>query len=461
MQFGQFSVMIRFSDCALFRRGKGPNAMNSAEELWSRVLDMLKTDLTSTAIETWFTDCRALDANDSTLIISCPAEFKKNVIESRFLPFIRDSLREIFSGDFDVKILSAEEAENYQSCVSDEPTNIYDSFTFDRFVVGKSNMMAHSAAKAVADGLATEYNPLFIYGNSGLGKTHLLHAIRLRVRERHPDYNIVYVKGDDFTNELIYAIQTGKNFEFREKYRYADLFLMDDIQFIAGKIQTQEEFFHTFNTLFEDGHQIVFTSDRPPSEISKLEDRLRTRFESGLIVDIQPPDYETRVAIIRNKATQIGVILNDDIIDYIAQNITANVRQLDGAVKKIKAYHELMDAPITTDMAEQVLESFYKDNAEAPTPDMIIEETAKYYNLTSEDLKGNSHVKNFVTARHVSMYIIRQLTNLSLSEIGGIFGGKDHTTVLSACRKIEKDCKQDVDLSNTVRDITSNINSKN
>ena len=410
--------------------------MNSAEELWSRVLDMLKTDLTSTAIETWFTDCRALDANDSTLIISCPAEFKKNVIESRFLPFIRDSLREIFSGDFDVKILSAEEAENYQSCVSDEPTSIYDSFTFDRFVVGKSNMMAHSAAKAVADGLATEYNPLFIYGNSGLGKTHLLHAIRLRVRERHPDYNIVYVKGDDFTNELIYAIQTGKNFEFREKYRYADLFLMDDIQFIAGKIQTQEEFFHTFNTLFEDGHQIVFTSDRPPSEISKLEDRLRTRFESGLIVDIQPPDYETRVAIIRNKATQIGVILNDDIIDYIAQNITANVRQLEGAVKKIKAYHELMDAP-------------------------IIEETAKYYNLTSEDLKGNSHVKNFVTARHVSMYIIRQLTNLSLSEIGGIFGGKDHTTVLSACRKIEKDCKQDVDLSNTVRDITSNINSKN
>ena len=435
--------------------------MTSAEELWTRVLDMLRTDLTATAIETWFNDCKALDVSDNTLILSCPAEFKKNVIENRFVPFIKDSLREIFSGDFDVQILTGDAVERYQPYTSGEDTSIYDAFTFDRFVVGNSNRMAHSAAKAVAEGYTTEYNPLFIYGNSGLGKTHLLHAIRLRVRERHPDYNIVYVKGDDFTNELIYAIQTGKNFEFREKYRNADLFLMDDIQFIAGKIQTQEEFFHTFNTLFEYKRQIVFTSDRPPSEISKLEDRLRTRFESGLIVDIQPPDYETRVAIIRNKASQIGILLEPEIVDYIAQNITANVRQLEGAVKKIKAYHELMNTPITLDMASQVLESFYKDNAEAPTPDMIIEETAKYYDLTTDDLKGISHAKDYVTARHVSMFIVRQLTNLSLADIGKIFGGKDHTTVLSAIRKIEREIKNDVDLANTVRDITSNINSKN
>jgi len=321
-------------------------------------------------------------------------------------------------------------------------------------------MMAHSAAKAVAEG-HDEYNPLFIYGNSGLGKTHLLHAIRLRVRELHPEYNIVYVKGDDFTNELIRAIQTGKNFEFREKYRSANLFLMDDIQFIAGKIQTQEEFFHTFNTLFEYKRQIVFTSDRPPSEISKLEDRLRTRFESGLIVDIQPPDYETRIAIILNKATQLGIMMDDSIADFIAQNITANVRQLEGAVKKIKAFHELMNKPITTEMAAQVLENFYKDSIEAPTPDMIIEETAKYYNLTSDDLKGKSHARNYVMARHVSMYIIRQLTNLSLANIGQIFGGKDHTTVLNAIQKMEKEIHSNVELSNTIRDITSNINSRN
>jgi len=434
--------------------------MNSAEELWNRVMDMLKTDLTSTAIDTWFNDCKALDVTDNILILSTPADFKKNVIENRFLPFIKDALREIFSGEFEVQILTGVEAENYHHCSVGDDSSIYDVFTFDRFVVGKSNMMAHSAAKAVAEG-HDEYNPLFIYGNSGLGKTHLLHAIRLRVRELHPEYNIVYVKGDDFTNELIRAIQTGKNFEFREKYRSANLFLMDDIQFIAGKIQTQEEFFHTFNTLFEYKRQIVFTSDRPPSEISKLEDRLRTRFESGLIVDIQPPDYETRIAIILNKATQLGIMMDDSIADFIAQNITANVRQLEGAVKKIKAFHELMNKPITTEMAAQVLENFYKDSIEAPTPDMIIEETAKYYNLTSDDLKGKSHARNYVMARHVSMYIIRQLTNLSLANIGQIFGGKDHTTVLNAIQKMEKEIHSNVELSNTIRDITSNINSRN
>lgn len=435
--------------------------MTSAEELWNRVLEMLKNDLTTTALETWFTDCKALDVSDNTLIISCPAEFKKNVIESRFMPLIKAALREIFSGDFNFQILCGDSAAKFQPSVMGEDSSLYDNFTFSRFVVGNSNRMAHSAAIAVSEGLTTEYNPLFIYGNSGLGKTHLLHAIRLRVRERHPDYNIVYVKGDDFTNELIYAIQTGKNFEFREKYRGADLFLMDDIQFIAGKIQTQEEFFHTFNTLFEYKHQIVFTSDRPPSEISKLESRLRSRFESGLIVDISPPDYETRMAIIKNKATQIGLDFDSSIADHIAQNITANVRQLEGAVKKIKAYHELMNEPITIPMAEKILDSFYQDSSEAPTPAMIIDETAKYYNLTTDDLKGKSHAKNYVLARHISMFIIRQLTNLSLAEIGDIFGGKDHTTVLNAIRKIENQTKTDMDMANTVRDITSNINSKN
>lgn len=435
--------------------------MNSAEDIWSRVLEMLKTDLTSTAIDTWFTDCRAIDISDNKLVLSSSTKFKKDVIESRFMPLIKNALFEIFSGNFDVVILSENEAERYASPKYSNDDSIYDIFTFERFVVGKSNIIAHAAAKAVAEGNAKEYNPLFIYGNSGLGKTHLLHAIRLRVRERHPEYNIVYVKGDDFTNELISAIQSGKNIEFREKYRNADLFLMDDIQFIAGKIQTQEEFFHTFNTLYEFGHQIVFTSDRSPSEISRLEDRLKSRFESGLIVDIQPPDYETRMAIIRNKATQLGTVIEDEIADYVAQKITANVRQLEGAVKKLKAYQDLMDEELNMVNVAKILEDFYKDSAEAPTPDMIIEETAKYYNLTADDLKGQSRTRNIVNARQISMYIIRKLTNFPLADIGDIFQGRDHTTVLSSIRKVEDSIKDNIEFSKTVKDIISNINSKN
>lgn len=435
--------------------------MNSAEDIWNRVLEILKTDLTSTAIDTWFTDCRAIDISNNKLVLSSSTKFKKDVIESRFLPLIKNALFEIFSGDFDVVILSENEAELYVRPKNDEDDSIYDIFTFERFVVGKSNIIAHAAAKAVAEGHTKEYNPLFIYGNSGLGKTHLLHAIRLRVRERHPEYNIVYVKGDDFTNELISAIQSGKNIEFREKYRNADLFLMDDIQFIAGKTQTQEEFFHTFNTLYEFGHQIVFTSDRSPSEISRLEDRLRTRFESGLIVDIQPPDYETRMAIIRNKATQLGTVIEDSIADYVAQKITANVRQLEGVVKKLKAYQDLMDEKLNMTDVAKILEDFYKDSTEAPTPDIIIEETAKYYDLTPDDLKGQSRTKNIANARQISMYIIRKLTNFSLESIGDIFQGRDHTTVRSSVKKVEEAIKYNVEFSQTVKDIISNINSKN
>lgn len=435
--------------------------MNSADDIWSKVLDMLKTDLTATAINTWFDDCSAVDLSENTLVLYSPVKFKKEVIETRFLPMIQNALTEIFSGHFDVRLLTGNEANVYKGRQSAEDDSIYDIYTFERFVVGKSNNLAHAAALAVANSDTREFNPLFIYGNSGLGKTHLLHAIRMRIRERHPEYNIVYVKGDDFTNELISAIQKGKNIEFRDKYRNANLFLMDDIQFIAGKTGTQEEFFHTFNALFEYNRQIVFTSDRPPSEISKLEDRLRSRFESGLVIDIQPPDYETRMAIIRNKASQIGILIEDDIADYIAQNITANVRQLEGAVKKLKAYRDLMNEPVTISVTAKVLENFYKDSTEGPTPDLIIEETAKYYFISPAEIKGNSHSRNIVLARHVSMYIIRSLTNLSLSDIGEIFGGKDHTTVLNATRRIETAIRTDISLSNTVKDIISNINSKN
>ena len=435
--------------------------MNSAKDIWDRVLEMLKADLTSTAIDTWFNDCTAIDVSDNKLVLSTPTSFKKGIIETRYAPIIKSILFEIFSGDFDVVVLTDNEAERYSKPKIENEDSIYDVFTFEHFVVGKSNNMAHAAAKAVAEGNTRQYNPLFIYGNSGLGKTHLLHAIRLRVRERHPEFNIVYVKGDDFITELISAISTGKTLTFKEKYRHADLFLMDDVQFIAGKEQTQEEFFHTFNALYEFNKQIVFTSDRPPSEISRLEDRLKTRFESGLIVDIQPPDYETRMAIIRNKATQLGTIIESDISDYIAKNITANVRQIEGAVKKLKAYQDLMGEKLTVTDVSKILEDFYKDSIQAPTPDLIIEETAKFYNLSADDLKGQSRTRNIANARQIAMYIIRRLTNFTLVDIGDVFGGRDHSTVLTSITKVEDTISSNKEYSQTIKDIISNINSKN
>lgn len=441
---------------------KGLISMNSAADVWSKVLKILSSELTSTAITTWFDDCRAIDISNNRLVIFTPSNFKKDVIEGRFISSLKSALNELFSGDFDVQILGEGEFDAYKSNIQNISDSTEEEFTFERFVVGNSNKFAHAAAKAVAEGQIKNFNPLFIYGDSGLGKTHLLHAIRHAVSKKHPEYNIVYVKGDDFTNELILALQVGKNVEFREKYRGADLFLMDDIQFIAGKIQTQEEFFHTFNTLYEANRQIVFTSDRPPYEMTRLEDRLKTRFESGLLADIQPPDYETRMAIIRNKAQQLGMILPDDVTEYIAENMTSNVRQIEGAVKKVMAYRDLMNDSITVSSVSKAIKDMFKEKTEyIPTADLIIDETAKYYSLTSEDLKGQRRTRNTALARQISMYLIRKLTNLSLKDIGDQYDGRDHTTVLSSIRRIEENMKSSATFSQTIRDITANINSRN
>ena len=437
--------------------------MNSADDVWSKVLKIMRSDLTETAISTWFDDCRAVELTKNRLFLHTPSVFKKSVIDSRFIGTIKSALSEIFSGEYDVIILDDDELKAMTNA-SQTPDYLYtDEYTFENFVVGNSNKFAHAAALAVGEGRQKQgYNPLFIYGESGLGKTHLLHAIRHSFAMRFPHFNIVYVKGDDFTNELITAIRQGKNVEFREKYRGADLFLMDDIQFIAGKIETQNEFFNTFNTLFELGKQIVFTSDRPPSEINRLEDRLRSRFESGLLADIQPPDDALRVAIIKNKAEQLGVILPEDVINYIAENLSSNVRQLEGAVKMIIAYRDIMDDDITVASVTQRLKDIFKGTKDLiPTTDTIIEETAKYYMLTSEELKGQSRVRDTALARQIAMYLIRKLTNLSLKDIGEVFEGRDHSTVLSSIRRVETIIKESPDYSSILRDITSNINSKN
>jgi len=442
---------------------RGLKKMNSADDVWNKVLKILSADLTETAISTWFDDCRAVELTKNRLFLHTPSVFKKSVIDERFAGTIKSALCELFSGDFDVVVLDDDGLNSMNESSEDSDSIYLEEYTFENFVVGNSNKFAHAAALAVGEGRQKQsFNPLFIYGDSGLGKTHLLHAIRHSIAKKFPHYDIVYVKGDDFTNDFIAAIRQGKNVEFREKYRGADLFLMDDIQFIAGKIETQNEFFNTFNTLFELGKQIVFTSDRPPSEIHRLEDRLRTRFESGLLVDIQPPDDALRVAIIRNKAEQLGVILPEDVTYYIAENLVSNVRQLEGAVKMIVAYRDIMDDEITVVSVTQRLKDMFKGTRDLiPTTDTIIEETAKYYMLSAEDLKGQSRVRDTALARQVAMFLIRKLTNLSLKEIGGEFDGRDHSTVLSSIRRIETTIEESPDFSSILRDITSNINSKN
>jgi len=333
-----------------------------------------------------------------------------------------------------------------------------EGYTFDNFIVGNSNKFAHAAAVAVTDKPGQTYNPLFIYGNSGLGKTHLLLAIGHDLLNKNPNLNVAYIKGDDFTNELIHAISRSTTNDFHEKYRNVELLLVDDIQFIAGKTATQEEFFHTFNTIYESGHQIVITSDRPPMEMTTLDDRLRTRFEGGLMADIQPPDLETRMAIIRNKATQLGLLLSDDVVLYIAENITSNIRQIEGVIKRLTAYKEILDDTITIDSIKRAISDVIRVGTFIPSPDSIINATANYFNMTAADLTGVNRTKGVTEARQISMYLIRTLTNLSLPDIGKIFN-RNHSTVLVSIRKIESQMEKNPDLAAVIRDITSNINS--
>lgn len=305
--------------------------MNSLNDIWNSILTILGESLTPTAMNTWFSDCVPVDLQNNRLVIHTPTEFKRKIIQNRFAEAITRALGDLFSAEFQLVILAGDELEGYlsESRMDDSLPEVA-GFTFDNFVVGPSNKFAHAAAMAVSDNPGTVYNPLFIYGNSGLGKTHLLLAIGQFIHTRLPGAKIVYIKGDDFTNDLIRAIREGSQEGFRLKYRSADLLLVDDIQFISGKQQTQEEFFHTFNTLYEAGKQIVITSDRPPMDMLKLEERIRTRLEWGLLADVQPPDLETRMAITRNKAAQLGLLLPDDVVEYIGENITANIRQLEG-----------------------------------------------------------------------------------------------------------------------------------
>ena len=437
--------------------------MNSVADVWDNVLAQLKRDLSETTIATWFDELKAVDIRGNTFVLHCANDFKRGYIETLFLKNIKAALHDIFSMEFEVSILDdaglAALSGGEPKKQSDRFTS--DEFTFETFVVGPSNKFAHAAARAVADHPAMNYNPLFIYGESGLGKTHLLYAIAHKIHDEHPDYRIVYIKGDAFTNELIQAIREGRNQEFREKFRSADVFLMDDVQFIAGKDSTMEEMFHTFNTLYETRKQIVFTADRPPKEMLKLEDRLKTRFEWGLIADIQPPDYETRMAIIKNKAIRMGVELPEAVLQYVAENITANVRQIEGTVNKIMALRDLEGSSIDAATVTRAVRDMFKDPSDImPTSDVIIEEVCNFYNIENSALRGQGRTKDTALARQVAMYLIREMTNLSLKEIGKEFENRDHTTVLHSIERIEKLKKTTPEISEVIKDIRANINAR-
>ena len=424
------------------------------------VLDELSKDMTPTAIATWFSDCEPIDIDGSCLMIRIPSDFKRNIIYSRFGKTIRDVLSELFSADFDFQLLLPEEAEAYKETAKEnDPLPEMAGYTFDRFIVGSSNKFAHAAALAVAENPGKSYNPLFIYGNSGLGKTHLLLAIGQYIREHQPEKKIEYIKGDDFTNQMVKSIKEGTAEEFRTRYRNVDLFLVDDIQFIAGKDRTQNEFFHTFNNIYEAGHQIVITSDQPPMDMALLDDRLRTRFEGGLMADIQPPDLETRMAITRNKAAQLGLMLSDEAVAYIAENITANIRQIEGVIKRLTAYKEILNSVIDIEAVRRAIGDVTRIGEDIPSPDKIIRETARYYNITPEAVRGQDRSRIPTLARQIAMYLIRTLTNYSLNEIGAEFESRNHATVLSSIRKIEDLIKSDTRMASTIRSISSNINS--
>ena len=431
--------------------------LNSIADLWQAVLDKLRQELSETTINTWFDEVERVDLSERTFTIVCPNPFKRKMIEGMFSEHINAALRDLFSADIALSVVSGEESAREDAA---KPVSLFDrdDFTFDTFVVGESNKLACAAARAVADGASAHYNPLFIYGDSGLGKTHLIYAISHPFRARQPSAKIIYIKGDDFLNEFIHLVRAGRGDEFRAKYRDADLLLVDDVQFVAGKEQSQNEFFHTFNTLYEAGHQIVLTSDRLPSEMTLLDNRLRTRFEQGLTVDVQAPDYETRVAIIKNKANQRGFVIDDKSADYIARNITANVRQIEGVVNLINAHRALYKKAMDDDEIESIVrEAVIKNNESIPTPDAIIAEVARFFGYDEAVIRGAGRSRQIVNARNIAIYLIRNITGLSTIEIGKIFN-RDHSTAVHSLDQVNAKLQSDPAFSQTIKDITLNIN---
>ena len=437
--------------------------MHSFSDVFERVKEVCRGEMSEVAYNLWIDKLELTDMDSSTARLICSTEFMREIINEKYNALLTAAFEQTMGFPVKVEILSWETAAVRQPPAPPKKTEFIPEkeYSFETFVVGSGNSLAHAAAWAVANNPAKSYNPLFLHGGSGLGKTHLIYAICGRIRQNHPDYKLLYVKGEEFANELILAIRNGTTAEFKEKYRQADLLAVDDIQFIAGKIQTQEEFFHTFNTLYESGKQIVLTSDRPPREMTQLEDRLRTRFEWGLMVDVAPPDFETRLAIIQIKAAALGVKLPAEVSDYIAENVTSNVRQLEGTLNKILAYRDLLGDQVDEEaVGRAVRDMLLKSNEYVPSPKIIISYVAKYYHLDEDTIRGQSRGRDVVTARQVAIYLIRRMNGLPMNDIGKEFGDRDHSTIMHSLEKVESQMRSDPAFAETVKEITTNINNK-
>ena len=436
--------------------------MDSFNETWPIVCDYCQQRITKVAFQTWIIRItpQEIDFDNGQISLLVPNAFHRETVTRCYLSLIRDAFSEIFGQTFEIRLVIPTEMEqNETKQPEDDPSDDDTPLTFDNYIVGSSNKFAHAASLAVAQNPGGAYNPLFIYGNSGLGKTHLLHAIRNEVLANDPNMKIAYVKGDDFTNEIVDSLRHVSQADFRQKYRKADVLLVDDVQFIGGKESTQEEFFHTFNALYEAKKQIVLTSDRPPKEIKTLEERLRTRFEWGLIADIQPPDIETRIAILKSKAESLDFEIPDDICEFIANKLKTNVRQLEGVVKRIKAKSYLNGEKPSIAIAQEVISDVQTNDVPVPvTVEKIIEEVARTYGVAPEELRSvKSRRQTLSNARQVAIYIVRQVTGLSMTAIGDEFGGRHYSTIVYTMQEMEKKLEKESKTKATVDDIIKNI----
>ena len=426
---------------------------NELIELLTKAKELLKEEVTTISYESWIKGLEIQSVDDEKINLLVSNNFKKGVLQSKYLDLLTNTFNYLTGKECTVTILSREEleqasqnSEQYNSIQIEAPinyaaANLNPKYTFATFVVGNNNRFAHAAALAVAEAPAASYNPLFIYGGVGLGKTHLMHAIGNEILKNNHNSKILYITSEVFTNELINAIKDNSSDQFRNKYRNIDVLLIDDIQFIAGKDRVQEEFFHTFNTLHESGKQVILSSDKPPKDIQLLEDRLKSRFEWGIIADISNPDYETRLAILRKKAQLDSIIIDDEILSTIATRIDSNIRELEGALNKLTAKASLTKTPITMEMAEKAINDIVAAQEKVISSEYIQETVGKYFNINPKDLKGSKRSNDITFPRQIAMYLCRTVANMSLPQIGKDFGNRDHTTVMHACNKIEQDIK--------------------
>jgi len=444
------------------------------EELWNKILEIIKEDLTPQAYNSWFSQTKAVKFGENKLIISAPGDFCKDWLEKHYTVFIKDVLKRTLGSDDNLKIEFRTAEQKFSAPAHSTPNlkkktkksepflknnklALTPKYTFDNFVVGNGNRFAHAACLAVAQSPSKSYNPLFVYGGVGLGKTHLMQAIGRYIAQQNGKTKILYISSEKFTNEMIDSIRDDRTVAFRDKYRSVDVLLIDDIQFLAGKERTQEEFFHTFNTLYDSNKQIVITSDSPPKDIPTLENRLISRFEWGLITDIQPPDLETRIAILRKKAQSENLNVPAEVINFIADKIPSNIRQLEGALTRLVAFSTFTKKELSVSLAQDILKDIIPLENKKISINQIQKTVSDYYNIKVNFLLSKKRTKDIVLARQVAIYLSRELTDLSLISIGEVFGRRDHTTIIHSYNKIKNKIKKDKSFKNIIDNLTLNI----